>query len=90
MKFTININQLAIIENELNIKGTTLDTWALFDFLLFFNGAKNHKTLNRIITKKEYDEVINYAISLGIENAFIQEDETQKESFIPSFNNEGI
>lgn len=47
MKFTIQINQLAIIENELNIKGTTLDTWALFDFLLFFNGAKNHKTLNR-------------------------------------------
>lgn len=47
MKFTININQLAIIENEFNIKGTTLDTWALFDFLVFFNSAKNHKTLNR-------------------------------------------
>lgn len=47
MKYSISINQLAIIENELNIKGTTLDTWALFDFLLFFNSAKNHKTLNR-------------------------------------------
>jgi hypothetical protein len=47
MKYTIQINQLAIIQNEFNIKGTTLDTWALFDFLLFFNGAKNHKTLSR-------------------------------------------
>lgn len=47
MKYTININQLAIIENGFNIKGTTLDTWALFDFLIFFNSAKNHKTLNR-------------------------------------------
>ena len=47
MKYTIQINQLAIIENEFNIKGTTLDTWALLDFLVFFNSAKNHKTLNR-------------------------------------------
>ena len=33
MKYTIKINQSAIIENHFNIKGTTLDTWALFDFL---------------------------------------------------------
>ncbi len=52
--------------------------------------VRNHKILNRTITKKEYDEVIDYAISIGIENAFIQEGETQKESFIPKFNNEGI
>ena len=54
------------------------------------DSVKEHKVLNRTITKKEYDEVIDYAISIGIENAFIQEGETQKESFIPSFNNEGI
>ena len=47
MKYTIQINQLAIIENGFDIKGTTLDTWALLDFLVFFNSAKNHKTLNR-------------------------------------------
>lgn len=54
------------------------------------DNVKNHETLNRTITKEEYDEVVNYAIDLGIENAFIQEGETQKESFIPSFNNEGV
>lgn len=45
MKYNIQINQLAIIENGFNIKGTSLDTWALLDFLIFFHGAKNHKTL---------------------------------------------
>ena len=33
MKYNIQINQLAIIENGFNIKGTNLDTWALLDFL---------------------------------------------------------
>ena len=52
--------------------------------------VKKYKDLNRMITNKEYDEVINYAIELGIENAFIQEGETQKESFIPDFDYTGI
>lgn len=47
MKYSIQINQLAIIENGFNIKGTSLDTWALLDFLIFFNSAKNHKILNK-------------------------------------------
>ena len=40
-----------------------------------------------ILTEEEYDEVIKFALSLGIENAFIQEGETAKESFIPDFDN---
>ena len=39
--------------------------------------------LNRKLTDEEYDEVIDYACSLGIENAFVQEGETQSESCIP-------
>lgn len=46
--------------------------------------------LNRKITEAEYDEVIDYALSLGVENGFIQEGETALESFIPSFHCEGI
>lgn len=46
--------------------------------------------LSRKITEEEYDELIDYAIGLGVENAFIQEGETAKESFIPAFDNEGI
>ncbi len=46
--------------------------------------------LNRKITSDEYNKLIDYAIDLGIENGFIQEEGTAKESFIPSFDNEGI
>lgn len=46
--------------------------------------------LNRKITKKEYDTVVDYAISLGVENGFIQEGETASESFIPPFDLTGI
>ena len=46
--------------------------------------------LNRKITDQEYDQVVDYAIDLGVENAFIQEGETAKESFIPAFDGYGI
>jgi len=52
--------------------------------------VKKYNELNRTITQNEYDEVIDYALNLGMENAFIQEGETQKESFIPDFDNTGI
>lgn len=46
--------------------------------------------LRRKITEKEYEEIVNYAIELGIENGFIQEGETAEESFIPAFDGEGV
>lgn len=49
-----------------------------------------YDNLNKKVTDTEYDELINYAYDLGVRNAYIQEGETQKESFIPDFNNEGI
>lgn len=49
--------------------------------------ASKYPELNRRVTKREYDSVINYAIDLGVENAFIQDRAVAKESFIPEFNN---
>lgn len=46
--------------------------------------------LNRKLTEVEYDEVVDYAIELGIENGYIQEGETAEESFIPAFDCEGV
>jgi len=46
---------------------------------------EKYTNLNRCVTKREYQRVIDYALSLGIENAFIQEGETARESFIPEF-----
>ena len=46
--------------------------------------------LNRNVTDEEYEEVVDFAIELGVENGFIQEGETADESFIPAFDYEGI
>lgn len=46
--------------------------------------------LNRRISAREYEKIIDFAISIGIENGFIQEGETDSESFIPAFDCEGI
>jgi len=51
---------------------------------------EKYPTLNRIVTDREYSRFIDYALDLGIEQAFIQEGETQKDSFIPAFDYEGI
>ena len=45
-----------------------------------------YQNLNRKLTEDEYNEVIKYALELGVTNAFIQEEGTQEESFIPDFN----
>lgn len=46
--------------------------------------------LKRRVTKREYDRLIDYALSLGVENGFFQEGDTAKESFIPPFDVQGI
>lgn len=53
-------------------------------------GKLPYQELNRKLQPQEYDEVIDYALSIGITNAFIQEEGTQQESYIPVFNGEGI
>ena len=51
---------------------------------------KNHPNLNEKVKDEEYDELIDYALDLGIKKAFIQEGETQTESFIPNFKNQKL
>ena len=52
--------------------------------------VKAYPELNRRITEEEYEEIVDYAIELGIENGFIQEGETADDSFIPEFDGEGV
>ena len=49
-----------------------------------------YKELNSKVTSIEYDNLIDYAYDLGIRNAFIQDEESQSESFIPKFNGDEI
>lgn len=48
------------------------------------------KELKYPIKETNYNKIINYALDLGIQNAFCQIGETAKESFIPNFNLDGI
>ncbi len=41
--------------------------------------------LNRKLSPEEYEDVIRYALTLGVNNAFVQDGETASESFIPIF-----
>ena len=48
-----------------------------------------HKILKERVTEKEYNDLIDYAVDIGVENGFVQEGETATESFIPHFDNTG-
>lgn len=46
--------------------------------------------LARRVSPRAYDRLVDYAIELGVEQAFIQEGGTAEESFIPPFTLEGV
>ena len=52
--------------------------------------VNDYPELSRKVTHREYGRLVDYALSLGIENAFIQEEGTVSESFIPPFDGEGV
>lgn len=49
-----------------------------------------YPNLNRKVSDEEYEDVIDFAVELGVEMAFIQEGETQDTSFIPDFDDSVI
>lgn len=51
---------------------------------------KDYPEINRTVTKREYERLVNYALEIGITNAFIQEGNVAKDSFIPAFDCEGV
>ena len=51
---------------------------------------EDYPEINRTVTKREYERLVNYALEIGITNAFIQEGNVAKDSFIPAFDGEGV
>ena len=51
---------------------------------------KDYPEINRTVTKREYERLVHYALEIGITNAFIQEGDVAKDSFIPAFDCEGV
>ena len=49
-----------------------------------------YKEINRKITKREYDKVVNHILELGLEKVFLQTLESATEDYIPDFYLSGI
>lgn len=95
-----------VIVRHLVLPGQTMDSKKIIQYLYenykdnifisimnqytVMDGLDAYPELQRKVTDEEYDEVVDYAIQIGVENGFIQEGETASESFIPSFTCEGI
>lgn len=54
------------------------------------NVADTYPELNRPVSSKHYDSLIDYCLRIGIVKGFIQEEGTVSESFIPDFDGRGI
>ena len=52
--------------------------------------VEKYPEINRKVSDAEYESLINYAISIGLKEAYVQEGETAEESFIPPFDLEGV
>lgn len=52
--------------------------------------AENYKEINRTITKREYEKVLDYIIDLNLENIIVQERSSADNKFIPKFDLTGI
>lgn len=89
-----------VIVRHLVLPGHTLDSKKIIKYLYDTYGDNiyisimnqytpvretEYDNLNRTLTGKEYDEVIDYAYDIGVRCAFVQEEGTCKESFIPIF-----
>lgn len=49
-----------------------------------------YQELRQNIKKEDYNEVIDYAINLGISNCYCQLEDTNSKKYIPDFNLEGV
>lgn len=99
------IMKKGIIIRHLILPGHTLDSKKIIKELITryknkvyislmnqYTPIKNlpYSELNRKLSNTEYNRVVDYAISLGLTNGFIQDGETAKESFIPKFDITGV
>jgi putative pyruvate formate lyase activating enzyme len=93
------------IVRHLLLPGMTSDTKKIINYLYttyqdnIYLSIMNQYTPNKYVTfnelkrkiyDQEYNDVIDYAVNLGVNNAYCQIGDTAKNSFIPEFNYQGI
>lgn len=99
------IMQKGVIVRHLLMPQATRDAIAIFDWVrinmpnAFFSimsqyvplyKAKNIPVINRKITVREYNKVLDYIVESGFENCYIQELSSADKNYIPDFDFTGI
>ena len=83
-----------LLNDSKNIIKYLYDTYQDKIYISIMNQYTPNKEANGIlkhtIKEKDYNNLIDYAVELGINNAFCQIEGTQSDSFIPEFNYLGI
>ncbi len=95
------IMQKGVIVRHMMLPGLLFDTKKIIDYLyntykddIYISimsqytpmpNVKNIPELDRKISEKQYETMVDYALDLGVKNAFIQEGSSATESFIPDF-----
>ena len=54
------------------------------------NKVCNYPEINKPLNPKHYDSLIDYALSIGVTQGFIQDSGTSTTSYVPIFNNDGV
>ena len=52
--------------------------------------VEKYPELSRKVSRRSYEKYVDYAIQIGVEQGFIQEEDVAEESFIPEFDCEGV
>ena len=52
--------------------------------------VEKYPELNRKVSRRSYEAYVDYAIEIGVENGYIQEEDVAEENFIPAFDGEGV
>ena len=105
-KFTGGMMKKGVIVRHLVLPGQFEDSKAVIKYLYDTFGDKIYLSimsqytpvgalsefpeLCRTLSEAEYDEVVDFAIDVGVTNGFIQDGEAATDSFIPSFDGRGI
>lgn len=55
-----------------------------------FGDLGNYPELLKKVKFSDYEKLIDYAVKIGVSNAFIQDGEAASESFIPDFSGQGV
>ncbi|MBR3811425.1 MAG: radical SAM protein [Agathobacter sp.] len=106
MKQDVDLIQKGVIVRQLLLPGQLRDAKQIVKYLYETYGnqiylslmsqytplahIEKYPELNRKVDKRIYDKYVDYALSLGVENGYIQEEDVAMESFIPIFDGEGV